>query len=65
MEVKENVKKFLEEDETKRLWEMIYDRFKEKGMDGIKEVLEEEAKKIQGEFERIKKNIEKQIGGEA
>jgi hypothetical protein len=65
MEIKENVEKYLEEDETKRLWESIYERFKEEGTDGIKKVLEEEVKKLQEEFESIKRNIEKQIGGEA
>jgi hypothetical protein len=65
MDIKENVGKYLEEDETKRLWESIYERFKEEGTDGIKKVLEEEVKKLQEEFESIKRNIEKQIGGEA
>jgi hypothetical protein len=65
MEIKENVGKYLEEDETKRLWESIYEGFKEEGTDGIKKVLEEEARRIQSEFESIKRNIEKQIGGEA
>jgi hypothetical protein len=65
MEIKENVEKYLEEDETKRLWESIYEGFKEEGTDGIKKVLEEEVKKLQEEFESIKRNIEKQIGGEA
>jgi hypothetical protein len=64
MEIKENVEKYLEEDETKRLWESIYERLKEEGTDGIKNVLEEEAKKLQEEFESIKRNIEKQIGSE-
>ena len=64
MDIKENVKKFLEEDEIE-LWESIYEGFKEDGIDGIKNVLEKEAKKIQGEFESIKRNIEKQIEGEA
>jgi hypothetical protein len=65
MEIKENVEKYLEEDETKMLWESIYERFKEEGTDGIKKVLEEEMKKLQEEFESIKRNIEKQIRGEA
>jgi hypothetical protein len=65
MEVKENVKKFIKEDEAKKLWENIYKGFKEEGMDGIKKVLEEEAKRIQDEFEKIKENIEKHIGDEA
>jgi len=63
MKVKENVKKYLKEDETKRLWESIYEGFEKEGRDGIKKILEEKAKRIQDEFENIKRDIEKQIGG--
>ena len=62
MEVKENVKNYLE-DETKRLWESIYGGFEREGKDGIKKVLEEEAKRIKDEFGNIKRHIERQIGG--
>jgi DNA-directed RNA polymerase subunit L len=70
MEVKENVRKFLEskEDEIIKLWKSIYEGFEkegEEGGDGIKKVLERKAKSIQDDFESIKKDIEKQMGGEA
>jgi len=63
LEIKENVKKFLKEDEIE-LWESIYERFKEEGKDGIKNVLEKEANRIQREFENIEREIKKQIEGE-
>jgi len=63
MGTKENVEKYLEDDDTKKLFGKIYEKFKEKGIDGIKECLEEEKKKIEEEFENIEKNIKKQIGG--
>ena len=63
MGTKENVEKHLEDVDTKRLFEKIYKGFEEEGKSGIKKVLEEEVKKIKEEFESIKRNVEKHIGG--
>jgi len=63
MGIKENIERYLEDDGIKKLFEKIYREFKEEGKGGIKKILEEEVRKIKEEFEIIKRNIEKQIGG--
>jgi predicted transcriptional regulator len=63
MGIKESIEKHLDEPDAKELFEKIYKEYKENGVAGVVEVLEEEAKKIKEEFERIKSRIEKQIGG--
>lgn len=63
MGIKENIEKHLDEPDAKELFEKIYKGYEDSGVDGIVEVLEEEAEKIKEEFEEIKSRIEKQIGG--
>jgi transcriptional/translational regulatory protein YebC/TACO1 len=63
MGIKESIEKHLDEPDAKELFEKIYKGYEASGVDGIVEVLEEEAEKIKEEFERIKSRIEKQIGG--
>ena len=63
MGIRENVEKYFKDDSTKSLFEEIYEGFEKEGIGGIKKVLEKEVKRIKDEFESIKRDIEKQIGG--
>jgi len=63
MGIKEKVERNLMSDDLKILWNKIYERFEQEGKEGVKKVLEEEANNVKREFEDIKRNIERQIGG--
>jgi len=63
MGTKEKIKKNLDNEELKELFEEIYEGFLKKGKDGIRETVENKVNNIKKEFEEIKMKIENAIGG--
>lgn len=57
MEIEENVKKFLEEEEERNLWKEIFDTFQREGREGIKTLLKKKEQEIKDEFEQVKKSL--------
>lgn len=57
MEIEENVKKFLEEEEERNLWKEIFDAFQREGKEGIKTLLKKKEQEIKDEFEQVKKSL--------
>ncbi len=59
MEIKEKVAEKLDDIEMKQLWEEICNKFMEDGEDGIKATIENKAKNIKNEFDKIQSEIKK------
>lgn len=57
------VKRFLEKEEEKNLWEEVYKAFLEGGEEGLRELINEKAQEIQRDFEKYIKEIGKKFEG--
>lgn len=61
--MKEKVLSKLDNNGLKKLWEEIYDVFSNKGKEGVKSILKNKIDELQKEFNEVKSDIEKQLGG--
>lgn len=61
--MKDKVKKFLENDEEKKLWEEIFEAFQKGGGDAVNELIMIKCKIILEEFEKYMSEIDKELGG--
>jgi len=63
METKEKILANLKDEHEKKLFEEIYNAFLQDGGEGIKRVVNKEIEQIKKDFEKIKKQLENQMGG--